>query len=76
MNLITCTQVLGLFCSLLYINDLPLVSNFNITLFAGEILLSLADKNLSNLEHSLNDVLKKISGFKQKVSLNLKKTTT
>ena len=36
---------------LLCINDIPLISNFDTTLFADDTCLMKADKNLKNLEH-------------------------
>ena len=50
---------LGPILFLLYINEMPLVTKFDITLFADDrpMHLSLADKNLSSLEHRLNEEL-------------------
>ena len=61
---------------LLYINDLPLASNFSTTLFADDTHLNMSDNNLNSLEKRVNDVLAKIEQWfkKNKLSLNYKKS--
>ena len=44
----------------LYINDLPLASNFSTTLFADDAYLNMSDNNLNSLENRVNDKLVKI----------------
>ena len=48
--------------TLLYINDQPLVSQFDTTLFADDtyLYLTLSDKSLSGLELKANNELRKI----------------
>ena len=45
---------------LLYINDQPIVSQFDTTLFTDDTYLTLSDKSLSGLELKANNELKKI----------------
>ena len=51
---------LGPLLFLLYINDLPLVSQFDTTLFADDTYLTLSDRSLSGLELKANNELRKI----------------
>ena len=48
---------------LLYINDIPFISNFDITLFADDTCLVMTDKNLKNLERKAQIELKKINSW-------------
>ena len=61
---------------LMYINDLPLASDFGVTIFADDTFLLLADSNLNNLENRVNHQLNKIDYWlrKNKLSLNYVKT--
>ena len=43
---------------LLYIYDIPLISDFDTTLFADDTCLMMTDKNLKNLEHKVQIELK------------------
>ena len=45
---------LGPLLFLLYVNDLPQMSQLSTTLFADDTLLSLSDANLSRLENRVN----------------------
>ena len=67
---------LGPLLFLMYINDLPLASRFNITLFADDTYLSLSDKCLHTLEDKINLELQRIDIWlrKNKLSLNYEKT--
>ena len=47
-------STLGLLLFILYVNDLPLVSQFSTILFADDTYLALSDINLSNLEEKVN----------------------
>jgi len=60
-----------------YINDLPKASQCSSTLFADDTYLSLANKNLSDLEHKTNSQLQLIDAWlkNNKLSLNYTKTT-
>ena len=55
---------------------MPLVAKFDITLFADDTYLSVADKNLSSLEHRVNEELSILNGWfcKNKLSINHTKT--
>ena len=67
---------LGPLLFLLYINDLPLVSQFDTTLFADDTYLTLSDKSLSGLELKANNELRKIDTWMRsnKLSLNYSKS--
>ena len=67
---------LGPLLFLLYINDLPLVSQFDTTLFAGDTYLTLSDKSLCGLELKANNELRKIDTWMRsnKLSLNYSKS--
>ena len=61
---------------IMYINDLPLASDFGVTIFADDAFLLLADSNLNNLENRVNHQLHEIDYWlrKNKLSLNYVKT--
>ena len=67
---------LGPLLFLLYINDLPLASNFSTTLFADDTYLNMSDNSLNSLEKRVNDELVKIEQWfkKNKLPLNYKKS--
>ena len=52
---------LGPLLFLLYVNDLPQMSQLSTTLFADDTLLSLSDANLSRLENRVNTLLQYIA---------------
>ena len=60
----------------IYINDLPLASNFTIHLFADDTNLTLSHSNVSTLQQNINDELVHVSyWFKvNKLSINFNKT--
>jgi len=68
---------LGQLLFTLYINDLPLASEFSATLYADDTYLALSVKCLTQLEVKVNDQLQCISVWlqKNKLSLNYFKTT-
>ena len=70
-------STLGPLLFILYLNDLPLASQFSTTLFADETYLSLSDINLSNLEQKVNYQLQLIHQWlkRNKLTLNYSKTT-
>ena len=71
-------SILGLLLFILYVNDLPLASQFSITLFADDTYLTLtSDINLSNLEQKVNYQLQLIYQLlkRNKLTLNYSKTT-
>lgn len=67
---------LGPLLFLLYINDVPLTTNFNTTLYADDTYLMLSDTNLDKLEKRVNTELEKIDEWliQNKLSLNYSKT--
>ena len=67
---------LGPLFFLLYINDLPMSSNFNITLFADDAYLALSSSDLETLERKTNIELCKVDRwFRQnRLSINYNKT--
>ena len=67
---------LGPVLFLLYINDLPIASEFNTTLYAGDTTLMLSDKDLNSLKYKANNEFKKIDFWLRmnKLSLNYSKT--
>ena len=62
---------------MLYVNDLPQVSEFSTTLFADDTYLALSDKSLVSLETKVNTQLQNIDIWlrRNKLSLNYSKTT-
>ena len=68
---------LGPLLFLLYINDLPLASQMNTTLYADDTYLMMSDLNLTSLQNRINIELKNIDFWlrKNKLSLNLSKST-
>ena len=69
-------SVLGSFLFLIYINDLPICSKFNTTLYADDTVLIYSDKNINSLNLKTNEELEKINLWFliNKLSLNLSKT--
>ena len=69
-------SLLGPFLFLVYINDLPLCSKFNTTLYADETVLICSDKNINSLNLKTNEELEKINLWclSNKLLLNLSKT--
>ena len=67
---------LGRYFFLLYINEIPLISNFDSTLLVDGICSMMADKNLKNLDHTVQKELKKVNSWlcQNKRSLNFSKT--
>ena len=69
-------SVLGPLIFLLYINDLPIATNFSASLFADDTTLSKSSNNLTELIMNCNDELDKAAKWFQanKLSLNIDKT--
>ena len=67
---------LGPLLFLLYVNDLPLASQFDTTLFADDTFLAMSDNNLFKLQNRVNTELRKIDLWmkKNKLRLNYSKT--
>ena len=67
---------LGPILFLMYINDLPLASQFDTTLFADDTFLLLSDSSILNLERRVNEQLENIDKWFciNKLSLNYSKT--
>ena len=51
---------LGPLLFFLYINDLPLASEFDTTLYADDTALMLSDRDLNSLKYKANNELKKV----------------
>ena len=68
---------LGPLLFLLYINDLPLASQMNTTLYADDTYLMMSDLNLTSLQNRINIELKNIDFWlrKNKLSSNFSKST-
>ena len=68
---------LGPLLFLLYINDLPLSSNFDSILYADDIAMILSDSNINSLINRVNNELNIIDLWlrKNKLSLNYSKTS-
>ena len=56
-------STLGPLLFLIYINDLPKVSNLKVRLFADDAILTLSDKDEKNLQHIMNNQLTKIDDW-------------
>ena len=67
---------LGPLLFLLYVNDLPNISQFHTTLFADDTLLMLADKNLETLETKVNEQIRHVDYWLCKIKLSLNYTKT
>ena len=67
---------LGPLLFLLYVNDLPLASQFDTILFANDTVLAMSDNNLFKLQNRVNTELRKIDFWmkKNKLQLNYFKT--
>ena len=61
---------LGRYFFFLYINDLPLASQFDTILFADDTFLALSDNNLSKLQSRVNIELRKIDLWMKKTSFS------
>ena len=69
-------SILGPLLFLLFINDLPQVSKFDVKLFADDTFLSLIGKSIEILEKNANIEMKKISRWfsANKLTLNVDKS--
>ena len=69
-------SVLGPLLFLLFINDLPLVTDFNVKLFADDTFLSLEGNDLTLLQRKANAELRKVSKWfsENKLTLNVSKS--
>ena len=69
-------STLGPLLFLIYINDLPKVSNLKVRLFADDAILTSSDKDEKNLQHIMNDQLTKIDDWMKinQLTINYKKT--
>ena len=67
---------LGPLLFLMYINDLPLATTFETTLYADDTYLAMSDKNLDSLEICANKEISKIDLWlrKNKLPLNYSKS--
>ena len=62
---------LGPLLFLMYINDLPLATSFETTLYADDTYLAMSDKNLDSLEIRANKEISKIDLWLRKNKLSL-----
>ena len=69
-------SILGPLLFLLYVNDLPNASSFNIKLFADDACLILDNKDPSKLQHFVNKELVRVNDWMKlnKLSINYEKT--
>ena len=69
-------SVLGPLLFLLFINDIPSCTNFNVKLYADDTFLSLDAKNYKDLQKNVNEEMKCISKWltNNKLTLNISKT--
>ena len=69
-------STLGPLLFLMYINNLPQVSDLKITLFADDAVLTYTDKNPVTLQNRINDELQKIKNWMQanKLTITYNKT--
>ena len=68
---------LGLLLLLMYVNDLPKSTCFNLTLFADDTYLSLSSSSLIRLKTQVNNEINKVDKWlrSNKLSLNYKKSS-
>ena len=68
--------MLGPLLFLLFINDLPLITDFNVKLFADDTFLSLEGNDLTLLQRKANAELRKVSKWfsENKLTLNVSKS--
>ena len=73
---VTQGSTLGPLLFLIYINDLPKVSNLNVRLFADDAILTSSDRSEKNLQHIMNDQRAKIYDWMKinQLTINYKKT--
>lgn len=69
-------SILGPLLFLLFINDLPSITNFNVKLFADDTFLSIHDKDIKLLQKNANIEMKKVSKWfmANKLTLNVSKS--
>ena len=68
-------STLSLLLFLIYVNDLPNISNFTTTLFADDTVLAMTNSCITTLQHNVNTELMKIDEWMRlnKLSLNYRK---
>ena len=67
---------LGPLLFLLHVNDLPLASKFDTTLFADDTLLMMSDHNLEKLQKKVNEQMINIDRWFRKIKLSLNYSKT